>query len=67
MLGVKLLNSYVESPPFKVGSGGCCALCKCVVGLVSEGTATAKRLRLYEDSAEATRERLGLLPYQALL
>ena len=67
ILGVKLFNRYVESPPFKVANGSCCALCKCVVRLVSEGTAKAKRLRLYEDSAEATRERLESFPYQALL
>ena len=42
----------------------CCALCKCDV---SKGTAKAKRLKLYRDSAEATREGLELFPYQELL
>ena len=42
----------------------CCALCKCDV---SKGTAKTKRLKLYGDSAEATREGLELFPYQKLL
>ena len=66
MLDVKLLKSYVESPPFIMSKwlmADCCALCKCDV---SKGTAKAKRLKLYEDSAEATREGLELFPYQEL-
>ena len=38
-------------------------ICKCDV---SRGTAKAKRLKLYGDSAEATRERLELFLYQEL-
>ena len=56
MLGVKLLNSYVESPPFRVSKwlmADCCALCKCDV---SKRSANSKRLKLYGDSAEATRK-----------
>ena len=66
MLGVKLLNSYVESPPFSVSKwlmADCCALCKCDV---SKRSAKYKRLKLYGDSAEATRKRLELFPYQEL-
>ena len=58
------LLSYVESPPFIVSKWlmvDCCALCKCDV---SKRTAKAKRLKLYCDSAEATRKRLA---YQELL
>ena len=40
-----------------------CVICKCDV---SRGTAKAKRLKLYGDSAEATRERLELFLYQEL-
>ena len=67
MLGVKLLNSYIESPPFIVSKwlmADCYALCKCDI---SNCTAKSKRLKLYKDSAEATRKRLELLLYQELL
>ena len=67
MLGVKLLNSYIESPPFIVSKwlmADCYALCKCDI---SNCTAKSKRLKLYKDSAEATRKRLELFPYQELL